>query len=152
MIEDKIIIEAIKKNISIRAVLIEIGLSPKGGNYQTIKNVIKKHALDTSHFMGMGHLKGKTHDWSIKQPLSEILIVNSKYTNNDRLRKRLIKEGYKKHQCECCKNSEWLGKPISIELEHVNGVHTDNRIENLMILCPNCHAQTPTYRGKNKGA
>jgi len=152
MIEDKIIIEAIKKHISIRAVLIEIGLSPKGGNYQTIKNVIKKYNLDTSHFMGMGYLKGKTHNWSIKIPLVDILIEKSTYTNNNKLRIRLIKEGIKKHQCECCKNTEWMGKPISIELEHVNGVHTDNRIENLMILCPNCHAQTPTYRGKNKRA
>jgi Zn finger protein HypA/HybF involved in hydrogenase expression len=66
------------------------------------------------------------------------------------LRIRLIKEKYFEHKCYCCNNTLWLDKPIPLELEHVNGDKFDNRIENLTLLCPNCHALTPTYRGKNK--
>ena len=60
-----------------------------------------------------------------------------------------IKSGIFKHKCYKCNLYEWQSKPIPIELEHINGDHFDNRIENLTILCPNCHALTPTYRGKN---
>ena len=51
--------------------------------------------------------------------------------------------------CEECGLAVWNGRPIPLELDHVNGRYTDNRLENLRILCPNCHAQTPTYRAKN---
>ena len=52
-------------------------------------------------------------------------------------------------QCECCKNVEWNGRPIPLEVHHINGDNTDNRLENLQILCPNCHALTENWRGKN---
>lgn len=65
--------------------------------------------------------------------------------------KRLLKEGYKEHKCERCNNIEWINNPILLELHHINGINTDNRIENLQMLCPNCHAQTDNYRGKNIG-
>jgi hypothetical protein len=147
---DNDIIEAVKTSTSIRQVLIKIGLVGKGGNYKIIHRSIKRLGLDTNHFTGQGHLKGKSNDWAPKIPFDKILIENSPYLNTSCLRQRLIKEGLKEARCECCGNTEWLGHPISLELEHINGNHNDNRIENLKILCPNCHAQTPTYRGKNK--
>jgi hypothetical protein len=64
------------------------------------------------------------------------------------LRIRLVNEGYKENICEECKISEWNGKHLVLELDHINGIHTDNRLENLRILCPNCHSQTPTFRGR----
>ena len=85
------------------------------------------------------------------RPLSEVLVKNSTWVNSNNLRKRLLKEGLKEHKCECCGNSEWMGKPIALELHHVNGIKDDLRIENLQILCPNCHAFTDNYRGKNSG-
>lgn len=83
-------------------------------------------------------------------PLSEILIKDSIYQSN-KLRKRLINAGLKNHQCETCGLVEWLGSPIPLELDHINGDKHDNRLSNLRVICPNCHALTDTYRGKNIG-
>jgi Zn finger protein HypA/HybF involved in hydrogenase expression len=67
------------------------------------------------------------------------------------LRFRLIREGFKKKECEICGISQWNNKPISLELDHISGDKLDNSLENLRILCPNCHSQTATFRGKNIG-
>ncbi len=66
-----------------------------------------------------------------------------------KLKSRLFKEELKQKQCESCKLTEWLGKPIPLELDHIDGNNSNNSLNNLRILCPNCHALTPTYRGKN---
>jgi len=65
------------------------------------------------------------------------------------LRYRLLKEGFKKDECEICGISQWNNKPICLELDHISGDKSDNSLENLRILCPNCHSQTSTFRGKN---
>ena len=82
------------------------------------------------------------------QELEEILIIGSKISSNS-LRKRLLSESVLNFECSCCKLTEWNNKPISLELDHINGTSNDNRLENLRLLCPNCHSQTETYRGKN---
>lgn len=83
------------------------------------------------------------------RPLEEILVERSSYVSTYHLKERLLKEGVKEHRCECCGNTEWMGESIALELHHVNGVKDDLRIENLQILCPNCHAFTDNYRGRN---
>lgn len=75
--------------------------------------------------------------------------VEGVHRNGARSKERLFSSGLKEQSCESCGLSEWLGSVIPLEIDHVNGVHTDNRVENLCILCPNCHAKTDTYRGKN---
>lgn len=72
-------------------------------------------------------------------------------TSGNHLKKRLIDAGLLKFRCRVCGLSKWRGKPISLQLDHKNGDGTDNRLKNLRLLCPNCHSQTPTYAGKNKG-
>lgn len=85
------------------------------------------------------------------RPLDEVLVEHSTWVNSNNLRQRLLKEGVKEYKCECCGNTEWMGQPIALELHHVNGIKDDLRLENLQILCPNCHSFTDNYRG-NDGA
>jgi Zn finger protein HypA/HybF involved in hydrogenase expression len=139
---------AVQGSYSIAQALNKLGVSPRGGNYRVFKKFEKLYEIDTSHFTGQGHLKGKTHNFNTI-PLGEILVKDYEYSSN-KLRKRLISEGIKEHKCECCGLKEWLGDPIPLELDHIDGDHYNNILENLKILCPNCHAKTPTYRGKNK--
>ena len=107
--------------------------------------------MTTAHFHGQAHLRGKRNPWKKGAPLETILIENSTYSNLNTLKRRLIAEGVLPACCTRCGGTEWLGRPIPLELDHINGVHDDHRPENLQLLCPNCHALTPTYRGRNKG-
>lgn len=140
-------IEAVKVSHSYSEVCRRIGISPKGGNLNTVKNKIQKLNLDMSHFTGQRWNKGltsKDHSSIKKKDISEILVENSGW-NSGAIRQRLIKEGLKESKCECCGRSEWMGIPIPLELHHINEIHTDNRLENLLILCPNCHAMTDSH-------
>lgn len=143
------LIEAVKSSTSIAQVLTKLKIRPAGGNYATIKRRIDSHGIDISHFDGQAWARGA--NLGPKKPLTDYLVDGSVSANSSSLRKRLIAEEVFEHKCSSCNLSEWLGQPISLELEHINGRHTDNRIENLTLLCPNCHAFTPTYRGRNIG-
>lgn len=139
----------VKENLSYAGVLRALGLEPKGGNYPTLKRKIKEYNIDTSHMTGQAWNQGdRFKQFNSVQSLKDILIINSHYTNMNKLRQRLIKENYKEYRCERCQKIEWEGQPIPLELHHINGIRDDLRIENLQILCPNCHALTDNYRGK----
>lgn len=82
-------------------------------------------------------------------PLDELLVSNRPQTSRTHLKGRLIKEGLLKEKCSVCGIVDWMGRPLSLHLDHINGKPKDNRIENLRLICPNCHSQTETYSGKN---
>lgn len=147
---DEQFIETVTHNSSIAGVIKALGLIPAGGNYATVNNKIKELNLDISHFTGKGWNIGLKFKPKKAKPLSEILVENSNY-QSFKLAQRLIKERVKERKCERCKRTEWEGVPIPLELHHINGTRTDNRIGNLQLLCPNCHALTDNYRGKNIG-
>ena len=108
--------------------------------------------VDTSHFKGQGSSKWTPRPPTQRRPLEEILVAGRSTSSSSKLKKRLIATGLKDWKCEICGLTEWNGEPIPLELDQVNGRSDDNRLENLRLVCPNCHAQTPTYRGKNVGA
>lgn len=122
----------------------KLNLVPTGGNYRRVKNIITKYELDTRHLLGSHWKKGKKVRGIPHIPIENYLVENSMYKNTVHLKKRLLKEGIKEPKCEVCGNTE------NLELHHINGNPSDNRLENLQILCPNCHAKTPNFRGKNK--
>lgn len=140
--------EAIAIGGSVRGTLELLGLKPAGGNYSTFRKAIKDFSIDISHFNGRGYLKGKTHTYN-QRSLDEIL-VKGKLENTFRLKNRLLKDGVKKSICENCCRTKWYKQPIPLELHHIDGCKTNNELSNLKLLCPNCHALTDNYRGKNK--
>jgi hypothetical protein len=129
-------------------VLRKIGLTPAGGNYESIKKRIQELGLDSSHFLGQAILRGKTHSFGTR-PLEDVL-VHKKLENTWRLKNRLLQSGLKEHRCECCGSARWLGEPIPLELHHMDGDRTNNTLPNIELLCPNCHALTDNYRGSKK--
>jgi hypothetical protein len=147
---DDQVAEAVKGSRSLAQVLVKLGFRPAGSRQAALKERIQELQLDTSHFMGQGWRKGKAGPVVPARPLVEIL-VEGRFVRTNGLKWRLIREGVKKPICESCRRSEWSGRPIPLELDHINGRRDDNRLENLRVLCPNCHAQTDTYRGRNIG-
>lgn len=138
--------KAVKTSLSMRQTLMKLGVAAYGGNYDVLKKAIKHFRLNTSHFTGQAWNKGKS---SPKRKTKEYL--SNKYPiTSHKLRLRLLKEGVFKHQCSHCNRSKWMNMPIPLELDHIDGNNKDNSLDNLRLLCPNCHALTPTYRGKNK--
>jgi len=147
--------DAVKESFSVAKVFSKLGLQASGGNYKTFKMKCEEYNIDISHFTGKAHLRGKTHNWGKKIPIEDILVKKSTYGCTNRLKKRLFDDGFFEKKCYQCGLTEWNEKPAPLQLEHINGDNTDNRIENLTILCPNCHAQTETYCKKkswNKGS
>ena len=147
---DDQLIFAVKSSYSIASVLSQLGLKAAGGNYKTIENAVKRLQLNILHWTGKGHLRGKNHNWSPSTPLSNVLTEESTYTSTFRLKNRLLKDNLLVYECSFCHISSWQGKELALQLDHINGVNNDHRLENLRLLCPNCHSQTSTFAGKNK--
>jgi Zn finger protein HypA/HybF involved in hydrogenase expression len=144
------LVKAVNNSISKRQVLQKLGLVEAGGNYAQITKYILVYKINTDHFLGRGANKGRKLSRKNVYSMNEILVKNSTF-QSFKLKKRLFKEKIKTPKCEICGWAKVsVDGRIPLELDHINGDHSDNRIENLRILCPNCHSLQPTHRGRNK--
>ena len=138
--------EIIKTNYSYADCLEEIDLSRKNGEaVKKLKDRIEQLNCSTEHFNLKKTKRGTTHSYS----LNEILVKNSPYNSSYHLKQRLIDENLLEYKCSICGIDSWQDKKIILQLDHINGINTDNRLSNLRLLCPNCHSQTDTFSGKN---
>ena len=145
-VSDEQFIQIVQNSNSYSDCLRALGLGTRGGSSTDIlKRRIAELNCSTEHFGKKGQ------SVTAKYSLDEILIENSPYMSITRLKIRLINEGKMEYKCQNCGITEWLGKPITLQLDHINGVNNDHRLINLRFLCPNCHSQTDTYAGKNIG-
>jgi len=117
--------------------------------FSTFRRLAKKHDLYAPNPTQIGkNKKLNKKGGPVPIPLSSVLIERSKYRRIS-LKKRLVEEGYFEYKCSICGISKWNNIPIILQLDHINGINDDNRIENLRLVCPNCHSQTDTYCGKS---
>ena len=139
-IEDAILI--LNSSNNIKEFILNIGQSISGNAYRRVNNYIQENNLNISHF--------KKDRWSSKEKSIEEVLKKDSCFSQKSLKNKIIKFKILEYKCEKCKNiGEWNNKKLILHLDHINGINTDNRIENLRFLCPNCHSQTDTYSGKN---
>jgi len=136
--ETEKIVDAVKTSFSWAEVCRKIGAVPYTGSQSNIKKRAVLAGADFSHFTGMLWSKGKK--LPSKRPLEEYL-SGKLPIGSHKLKMRLWKDGLKNKKCEVCNLSEWMGKEIPLELDHIDNNHENNSLNNLMILCPTCHAQ-----------
>ncbi|MDP2720376.1 MAG: HNH endonuclease signature motif containing protein [bacterium] len=141
---------AVQNSTSYRQVLVKLNLREAGGNYDQLKKYTQELRLKTAHFTGKAWNKGMTGIGKPIHSLEDVLVKNSTYQSH-MLKQRLFKNNLKKEQCELCGWAQ-MSKDgrLPLELDHINGDRHDNTINNLRILCPNCHSLQTTHRGRNR--
>lgn len=138
----EILIKLLNESNTYSNFLDKIGSSKSGNSYKFTKKYLNN--------IGVDYTKLTNKRWSSSEKSIKEVFINGSSFNNKSLKNKILKYNLLEYKCVKCDNiGLWLGKPISLQLDHINGNNTDNRIFNLRFLCPNCHSQTPTFSGKN---
>ncbi|MET8328664.1 HNH endonuclease signature motif containing protein [Streptomyces sp. NPDC005181] len=141
----------VNASTSVHEVLRRLGLEAVGGHHTNISRRIKAYGIDTSHFTQPSRA-GKE---KLRRKPQELLVMNlapdARRVPSARLKIAMASLGVAERCALCGTEPMWQGRPLPLEVDHINGSWRDNRIENLRLLCPNCHSSTDTYRGRNKG-
>lgn len=146
---DEQFVELLKNSSTISEVLFKLGYTVKGNSwgYSQIKQRMTDLNIDFSIFKGKKSIYKNT---IVKKVAPEVLLKdNCKHARNV-LRRCILRDNLLPYKCAICGLTEWNGKTLSLELDHINGKNNDNRLENLRFLCPNCHSQTSTYGSRNQ--
>ena len=148
-LSDEQFVELLKKSSTISEVLFKLGYTVKGNSwgYSQVKRRMDDLNLDYSIFKGKSAVIKTNKLNNVKK--EDILKENCKHQRTV-LRRYVIKNNLIPYKCAICGCTEWQGKTLSLELDHINGINNDNRLENLRFLCPNCHSQTSTYGSRNQ--
>lgn len=140
--DDKDLRDAVASSHSLASASRKLGLNPAGHNFRTLKKYILRLSIDTSHFSRLVYS-------SRRLSFDEIFCVES-HVMSSKLSRYLERENVLKYECKECGNTgSHNGRILKLQVDHENGVHNDNRLENLRWLCPNCHSQTPTFSRGN---
>nr|WP_328938433.1 HNH endonuclease [Streptomyces tauricus] len=148
---------AVTGSISFAEVLRRLGRPQNGGQRRMLQRWIAEEQLTTSHFLGQGHGRGKPGTTPAK-PANAVLVRHGgeRRTATKYLRRALVEIGVPERCARCGTAPEWLGRPMTLEVDHIDGDWRDDRPSNLRLLCPNCHAITRTWcrgrRGTNPAA
>lgn len=148
-LSDEQFVELLKKSSTISEVLFKLGYTVKGNSwgYSQVKRRMDDLNLDYSIFKGKSAVVKTGRLNNVRK--EDILKENCKHQRTV-LRRYVIKNNLIPYKCAICGCTEWQGKTLSLELDHINGINNDNRLENLRFLCPNCHSQTSTYGSRNQ--
>lgn len=139
-----------KDNVTLAATVRALGLAVGGYNGKYVKKHIARLDLDTSHFVGRkaGKSKNSTSFKSIVT-IDDLINGTAGYKNKSCLKDRLLKEELLYYECYVCGLDEWQDAPLTLQLDHIDGVSSNDKLDNLRLLCPNCHSQTKTFCGRN---
>jgi len=138
---------------SIVEVLQKLGYSGHSGNHRTLNKRIKEENLSLEKINYNKKIAKSIHMKKLKDKnfiaIEKTFVNSDKFVSGKSLKKKILNNNLKEYKCKICNNEgKWQGKKLSLQLDHINGNNTDNRLENLRFLCPNCHSQTDTYSGK----
>ena len=146
----ELLTEAAQRSFSVMQVLDYLGLKKAGGTHTHISRKLKEYEVDTAHFLGQAHNRGKVS--TTRRDASSILVVlppGSRRPRRHLLLRAMLEKGVP-YACVCGNTGEWRGKSLTLDIDHIDGDWLNNLLENLRFLCPNCHSQEETTNMPHK--